>query len=261
MKNKYSLIGLSLFVLVSCGQDVAYALDRTTYHTDVFADNMYQDTVLTSTLAPEYIASTTIYAVNQDNLIAGVANLKEADRMYNNAVINDDVFMKNNKLSQTLPELKYGFESKLFDGMLHCSDAIRVSKSRLQLQESGFGYVFPNTLTSGTFTGLYIKAGADTLSGGVYISDVKVSLSFYEPLDAINFAKHEFQMEIASVRRSDFPQFYGFYFDDVASGFSLDGVTAFSVTYDILDAAASASNPHYTALFVYEMVIAKSVWH
>ncbi len=263
MNSKHLLIGIALIALTSCGQDVALALDRNTYHTDVFADNMYEDTVLQTELSPERIAATYSYPIASDDVIEGVSNLKTADRYYNDGTgareVNDEVYATTKKLSLTLPDVKYGFESKLFDGILHCSDAVRISKSRLQLRESGFGYLFPKTISSLNHVGLYLKAGADTYLGGVYITDLRVHVSFYVPTGS-QYVKHAFTFEVSGVRRSDFPQFYGFYFEDVAGAPSLTGATAVSVTYDILDAAAENSDHDYTAIFLYELMLPKSVW-
>lgn len=257
------LIGLSVITLAACGQDVATALDRNLYHTQLFSDNMYVDTVLGSQLAPTNIASTSTYNVAPEKLVTGVANLKAADRFYDNngtpTIVNDDIYSTTNKLSLTLPEIKYGFESKLYDGILHCSDAVRISKSRLQLQASGYGYVFPRALTSLDHVGLYLKAGADTYLGGVKITDVRVNLSFYVPTALNQYVQHVFQFDVFGLRGTDFPQFYGFYFNDVSS-VNLAGANAYSVTYQILDAPAANSNTALTALFVYEMLLPKSVW-
>jgi len=263
MKRTYFLVGVSLVALVSCGRDVASALDRNIYHTQLFSDNMYVDTVIESLFTPEKIATTNTYVVASDKLVTGVANLKTSDRFYDNngtpTLINDDVYSTNNKLSLTLPDVKYGFESKLYDGILFCTDAVRISKSRLQLQESGYGYVFPKTLTSVDHVGLYLKAGADTYLGGVKITDLRINLSFYVPTSGNQFAAHTFQMDVLGLPSTNFPQFYGFYFSDVGS-VNLSGASAYSLTYEILDAAAAASDKELTALFIYEMLLPKSVW-
>jgi hypothetical protein len=263
LKKQYLLIGLSFIALASCGQDVATALDRNIYHTQLFSDNMYVDEVLGTSLASQHIASVETHVVDSEDLVTGVANLKTADRFYDNngmpTVVNDDIYSTTNKLSLTLPEVKYGFESKLYDGILHCSDAVRISKSRLQLQASGYGYVFPKALVSVDHVGLYLKAGADTYLGGIKITDVRVNLSFYIPTAENQYAQHVFQFDVFGLRGTDFPQFYGFYFSDVTT-INLSGANAYSVTYQILDAAAASSDPDLTALFVYEMLLPKSVW-
>ncbi len=264
MKKRSLLIALGMIALTSCGQDVALALERTTYHTATFADNMYQDTVLSTTLAPAHIANKMTYTVTRDDLITGVTNVNETDRYVTvngtPTLVNDDLFATTYKLSNSLTDVKYGFESKLFDGILHCSDAIRISKSRLQIQASGFGYVFNTPLQSANLLGVYLKAGADTFSGGVAITDVRVKLSYYLPTTNLEFIQHEFNLDVFGIRRLDFPQFYGFYLTDVAPSLSLQGATAVSVQYEILDAAAQASDPHYTAIFVYEVMLPKSTW-
>ena len=259
MKRKVWLLGL-LFALTSCGQDVALALGKNVYNEGFFADNMYQDTVLTTTLAPANIAQMTSFDIDDNDVIVGVAGLRDADRMHNGNQITDDVYAQTNKLSNTLSQVKYGFESKLFDGILHCSDAIRLSKSRLQIRTSGFGYVFPESLATVNHAGLYLKAGADTSGGGVYISDARIHLSFYVPVTEATYHQYRFSFNVNGIRRSDFPQLYGFYFDETAIGDDLAGATAFGVTYEILDAAGLASDPDLTGIFVYEMLLPNSTW-
>lgn len=255
MKLNRLLLGVALVGLTACGQDVATALDRGLYHTQLFEDNMYVDSILNSTLAEDNIATTQEHVVDTSDVYAGVSNLK------GNEWASDDDYATNNKLSLELPDIRYGFESKLFDGILHCSDAIRISKSRLQIQESGFGYIFPKTLVSAEHVGLYMKSGADTYSGGVFISDVRIFVSFYIPGVGESFTKHEISFDITGIRRSDFPQLYAFYFDDLAGDVDLEGATAISVTYEILDDDAKNSDPRYTALFVYELLLPNSEWH
>jgi hypothetical protein len=262
MNSKHLLIGIALIALTSCGQDVALALDRNTYHTDVFADNMYEDTVLQTELSPERIAATYSYPIASDDVIEGVSNLKTADRYYNDAPGSRSkrrsLCDHTKKLSLTLPDVKYGFESKLFDGILHCSDAVRISKSRLQLRESGFGYLFPKTISSLNHVGLYLKAGADTYLGGVYITDLRVHVSFYVPTGS-QYVKHAFHVRVSGCVEG-LSAVLCFYLMMCGRAPSLTGAPAVSVTYDILDAAAENSDHDYTAIFLYELMLPKSVW-
>jgi len=260
MKRKYIILGL-LVSLTSCGQDVALALDKDIYHGAMFVDNMYQDTIMATTLAPENINGKTTYTVASDDAIVGIAGLKPADNQSVGVPMADDVYAQTNKLSLALPRVRYGFESKLFDGILHCSDAIRQSKSRLQLRESGFGYVFPSVLGTYDYVGLYLKAGADTSSGGAYIDNPTIKLSFYVPAAGAKFDQHEFVMEITGIRQSDFPQFYGFYFDDAGAADAIAGATAFSFAYEIPAIEDAADQKDYTAVFIYELLLPKSSWN
>ena len=66
-------------------------------------------------------------------------------------------------------------------------------------------------------------------------------------------------MDIFNLRGTDFPQFYGFYFSDINT-VNLAGTTAVSLTYEIIDGAAAASNPDLTALFIYELMLPRSTW-
>jgi hypothetical protein len=109
---------------------------------------------------------------------------------------------------------------------------------------------------------VYLKGGADTFNGGVHIYELRTHLSFYvESSTSGKFIKNEFVFEITGLRTSDYPQFYGFYFDQIAlTPNALVGASAISLTYEILDVAASASPIGTTGVFCYEIMLPKSTW-
>lgn len=266
-KNKTLFATFSLIALTSCGQDLVGAMAPITYHTDDFETNMYVDQVLDNSLSADHIVSTSTHNISSENLIVGVENLRNEDKYYTNAlgqqvVTTDDRYAQGNHLSLTVPSVIQGFESKLFDGILHCIDAIRVSKSRLQLRESGFGYQFTDQLATYQHVGVYLKGGADTANGGVHISDLRVHLSFYVDAETSgNYLKHEFVFDVLGLRSSDYPQFYGFYFDQSGmASTALVNASAVSLTYEILDAPADASPDGTTGVFCYEILLPKSTW-
>ena len=76
MKINRLLLGVAIVGLTACGQDVATALDRGLYHTQLFEDNMYVDTLLDSTLAEYNISTTHENIVDTGDVYARVSNLK-----------------------------------------------------------------------------------------------------------------------------------------------------------------------------------------
>lgn len=259
--NRISLLALGLLTLTSCGQQVSLVYDRVTYHTSVFADNMYEDTYLTNELKPNIIATFT-YLINSEDVVVGVSNLKSEDLVLDdNTPLNDDNFAKTYKLSKNLPSLGYGFESKLFDGILYCTDAVRLSKSRLQLRPSGMGHPFSKALTTYDYTGVFMKAGADTNAGAAKITDLQVVLTYYVTNDENQYTAHRFVYPVSALRQSDFPQFYGFYFEDTpVTSTTLENAVAFSFEYEIINEEALNSPENLTGIFFYELLLPNATW-
>ena len=260
-KIKPNWLPLGLLILTSCGQQVSLVYDRVTYHTSVFADNMYEDTYLTNELKPNIIETFT-YPINPENVVVGVSSLKSEDLVLDdNTPLNDDNFAKTYKLSKSLPSLGYGFESKLFDGILYCTDAVRLSKSRLQLRPSGMGHPFSKSLITYDYTGVFMKAGADTNAGAAKITELNVVLTYYVANENQTYTAHRFVYPVSELRQSDFPQFYGFYFEDTTvTSTTLENALAFSFEYEIMNEEALNSPENLTGIFFYELLLPNATW-
>lgn len=256
--KKWKLLVLPLVALslTACGEDLDNALNIGDYRSDLFSENMYK--VWPTELSD--VESTVTHTVSSEDLITGFMHLDSSDyQAYASDIYGSD-FAAANKLSATDPDVAYGFTSKLFDGILHCFDAVRSTKSRLQLTESGFGYAFPHEMWTQDYVGLFIKSGADTEAGGTYIENATVHLSFYVLNDITHrYIEHRFDMTLEGIVATDYPQFYGFYFEEILGTPNiLQGTQAVSVTYDILDPTVSPEGTH--ALFLYEMLLPNSTW-
>ena len=260
-KIKSLILPIGLLVLTSCGQQVSLIYDRSLYHTNIFADNMYQDTYLTNVLKSR-VTTTNRYLLDAQDVIVGVANLRSEDLILEDETqVNDDNFARTFKLSNTLPALNYGFESKLFDGILYCTDAVRLSKSRLQLTPSGMGHAFSKQLQSYKYTGVFMKAGADTNAGASKITDLNTILTYYVDNGNNTLTAHQFVYPVSNLRQSDFPQFYGFYFEDtLVTSTTLQNAFAFSFEYEILNEAALNSPANLTGIFFYELLLPQASW-
>jgi hypothetical protein len=260
-KIKSLFLPIGFLVLTSCGQQVALVYDRGTYHTNVFADNMYQDTYLTNILKPR-VTTTMRYTIEAEDVVVGVTGLESDDLLLDSETeVNDDNFAQTFKLSNTLPALNYGFESKLFDGILYCTDAVRLSKSRLQLQPSGMGHAFSKQLQTYNYTGVFMKAGADTNAGAAKITDLNTILTYYIDNGNNTLTAHQFVYPVSNVRQSDYPQFYGFYFEDAqVTSTTLQNTFAFSFEYEILNEDALNSPSELTGIFFYELLLPQTSW-
>lgn len=261
MNNKLAFSSLLLLALAGCGPEVAAIYDRTLYQTGTFSSNMYEDTILEETLIPS-TTSAMDYAIASEDVRVGISSLESEDlAVQPGQPATDENYAQMYKLSIDLPRVRYGFESKLFDGILYCTDAVRISKSRLQIRPTGFGYILPQALNTYRYAGLFMKAAADTDAGGVKITDLIVHLSFYVSDETSGYIAHRFSVPISNLQPSDYPQFYGFYIpDDVIASEALKNAVAFSVSYNILNEAALQSPADTTAVFLYEVLLPHATW-
>jgi hypothetical protein len=246
--NKSSWLSISvLFLLTSCGADVAAVYRRSLYHTNEFSENHYVDRVIADQFQPEQIAFTTNWTF-PPSAISDAIPITENDP-------NGDQFALTQKLSRSMPSIAYGFESKIFDGILFCTDAQRLSKSRLQLLPSGFGYVFPRQLATYKTLGLFMKSGADTDAGAQKIIDVNILLSLYR---ASNFGWEQFTLtlNIRNLIGSNFPGYYEISLPENV----LQGISAMSFTYEIVNPLPATDLENLTGIFLYEVLFPYSTW-
>lgn len=246
---KWPLI-LSTFFLTACGADVVSVYPRSLYHTNIFEQNHYVDTVLSTTFANANITRTSselTFEVDEVNQVIPTSN-EDA---------NGDAYALNNKLSLALPSLNYGIESKLFDGILYCTDAQRLSKSRLQLLPTGMGYRFDiPILTSDTNTiGLFMKAGADTDGGASHITSLIVHLSLFK-MDGEGYEKIDLNIAINNLVTSFYP---GFYQVSLPEGL-LENTIGFGFRYTIVNPIPSNDLQTLTGIFLYEVLFPSSVF-
>lgn len=255
--KKWKLLALPLLALslTACGEDLANAMDIGDYRSDVFSENMYS--VWPEDL--EHVESTTDYDVGS-SLVTDFSSLDYEDYGAYADDIYGSSFAEANKLSATDSAVAYGFTSKLYDGILHCFDAVRNTKSRLQLPSEGFGYMFPHEMWTQNYVGLFMKSGADTDAGGAHIIDASFHLSFYVLNDNTQkFKAYQFNFTVEDIVSSDYPQFYGFYFEDIiGTSPILQGTKAVSLTYDIVAPAPTAEGTQ--AIFLYELLLPNSSW-
>jgi hypothetical protein len=248
--NSYRLTLLtSLTVLLSaCGSDVIAVYEQGLYHTNTFALNFYQDQQKQQLI--DKTLSTTVLDIASNHILTTLPN----------GYVTFDDYAMANRLANDLPLVGYGVESKLFDGLLFCRDDVRLSKSRLQLLPSGFGYVFPqlfNPIDNQTI-GLFMKAGADTndVSQPRPIQSLIVHLTFYIPMGE-NFIAQTFNLAIEDLVPSGLPGYYAFVLPENTT---IQGAHAFSFTYTIVSPLPTNEQTSLTGLFLYEIIFPSANW-
>jgi|1048.fasta_scaffold03934_5 hypothetical protein len=240
----------SSILLTACGADVAAVYDRSLYHTNVFENNFYEDEVLLHTFSPNQIQEVETTFEFGANQVSQTIPTTIDDP-------NGDQFALNQKLSLALPALNYGIESKLFDGILYCTDAQRLSKSRLQLRPSGMGYVFPSTLqhSQSQTIGLFMKAGADTNAGAEHISDLNVQFTLFKSSE-IGLVATEINIEITEL----VTRFYPGYYQITLPANTLEGTIGFAIRYTIVNPVPSIALQGFTGIFLYEVLFPSSIF-
>ena len=242
--NSRLTIIVSSVLLTACGADVASVYQRSLYHTNVFENNYYNDQVLSSTFSPSQINDViATYNFDASQVNQTIPTTQDDP--------NGDQFALNHKLSLALPEVSYGIESKLFDGILYCTDAQRLSKSRLQLRPTGMGYVFPSPLENSNdqSIGLFMKAGADTDAGAEHIRDLEVQFTIFKQTEN-GFNAIEINLEITDLVTSFYPGYYQITLPEN----TLEGMIGFAFTYRIVSPLPSNDLQTLTGIFLYEVL-------
>jgi hypothetical protein len=208
------------------------------------------DTVLATTFAPQNITETTASLTYPSTQVS-----QEIPTTLEDA--NGDDFALNNKLSLALPALANGFESKLFDGILYCTDAVRLSKSRLQLLPTGMGYRFPKPIRSSVTNtlGLFMKAGADTNGGASHIRELVVQFSLYQVAES-GYQRITIDLEIQDL----VPSFYPGYYQVTLPEGMLTNTIGFSLTYTIVNPIPASDLETLTGIFLYEVLLPSVVF-
>jgi hypothetical protein len=241
MTHTSKLITLFLLPLVVGCLPQSNVYDRTLYHTQEYDQNMYEDTFferIQPSITSQITTTLPTYSTTQP-----IANDP-----------NGDTFAMQHRLSNTFREFKYGFESKLFDGILYCTDAQRISKSRLQLLPTGTGFYLPRAIGQADTLVLFMKAGADTNAGAQKINDLIVHLTFYIPRDN-GFHAQTYDVSIQDLVPSNFPGYYSF---DLPV--DIQQATAFSFQYTIVSPIPSIELASKTGVFLYEVLFPNARW-
>ena len=248
--NQFRIVLLSSLTvfLSACGADVLSVYEKGLYHTNTFAFNFYQDQQKQN-LINQTLASTSV-----DIPASSI------DSSLPEGYLTFDEYAVAHRLANLLPSVGYGIESKIFDGLLFCRDDVRLSKSRLQLLQSGFGYIFPKTLlpSANQIIGLFMKAGADTNDPlqPLPIRSLIIHLSFYIR-EGEGFHATTLNLAIEDLVPSGLP---GYYAVTVPSNTDIDGAMAFSFTYTIVNPLPSTDQISLTGLFLYEIIFPSANW-
>jgi hypothetical protein len=287
-KAAFALLFTFAFVLTGCMNDVAELYEGHAYDTGVFSENYYSiwNDSLKNSVAPVAktydVTAANSFQIEQDSDFAQLwspdgfadgkaepyysyfADTPHEDAGYgygpsNNLIAVDDAFAR-------------GFLSRLYDGRIHC-DGITYAQTRVQIDGSGYGTLFPKEMMSYRYFALSLR-GADESSNYDFAMDVNINLTFYVyNHDSALYVPYLFQMKNFPIMTNSGGRttIIGFYFAGVmgadvnlirrASGMSI----TFSLEGDYedytIDREDTTEGKEHFALMLYEVLLPKSTWN
>ena len=261
-KSLFVLLIVSSFILTGCMNDVSELYEGHAYDTGVFRENYYStwnDNLVNR--VGEVAKTYQVTAVNSFQL----NNPEDLENLWGNDAYN---------LSAIDSAFARGFLSRLYDGRVHC-DGVTYAQTRVQIDESGYGALFPKELTSYRYFALALR-GADESDATFFNVNVNIVVKFYV-YDHNNslYIPYVFEMK-------DFPvmtnsggatTIIGFYFADVmgtgsdldlirrSSGMSIEFSLAGEYDHYTTDRNDADEGKEHFALMLYEVLLPKSSWN
>lgn len=287
---KLTLIPLLGIILAACGTTRELYEDGRfnsanfdyNYYTDWnHVDEITPNKTFTYKVTP--VVSDTPYINVDPTNKTRIAGLREEDQMYNDTLLDWNIdyptedFGKGYGPTKNLTTIDnsfaYGYLSKLYDGRVRCDGFY--TRSRVQLDASGYGTFFPKALTSYKYFAFTARGGTGKQYENVLNIDIKINyhLSFYvRNSETRSYVRYNFNMNNVPLQTNNGGRtsINLFYFEDVLGenwDKALVNTVAMSLTFDI------ASNPYddlvadrnsgkcHFALMLYEVMLPDSTWY
>lgn len=287
-RTAFALLLTFAFVLTGCMNDVAELYEGHAYDTGIFAENYYStwNEVLKNSVAPVAktydVTNANSFQIEED---ADFAQLWEPDGFQNGQsgdyysyfadTPHENVgygYGPSNNLIAIDSSFARGFLSRLYDGRIHC-DGITYAQTRVQIDGSGYGALFPKEMMSYRYFALSLRGADETDNLGTTFN-VNINLTFYV-YDYANslYVPYLFQMKNFPIMTNSGGRttIIGFYFAGVmgadvnlirrASGMSI----TFSLEGDYedytIDREDATEGKEHFALMLYEVLLPKSTWN
>jgi hypothetical protein len=276
------------FVLTGCMNDVSELYEGHAYDTGDFKLNYYStwDSTLESKIATSgktydiplskgfqinedadleqlWLPEEKYYDVANQKLYSTVADTPHEDAGYgygpsNNLISIDTAFAR-------------GFLSRLYDGRVHC-DGITFAQTRVQIDGSGYGTLFPKELNTYTYFAVSLRGADETEARNVDVNiHLNVTFYVYDHVNAL-YVPYLFQMQNYPIMTNSGGKttIVGFYFSlamsaDLnllkrASGMSITFELAESYEDYAIDRDDTSGKDHF-ALMLYEVLLPRSTWN
>jgi len=190
------------------------------------------------------------------------------------------VYGQTKKMSLIDSSFSKGILSKLYNGQIRC-DAWS-SYAYLQLDQHGYGALFPKELSQADYFAMVVRGGSNTEGTiGGRLSTFDIQVSFYKfPYATQKYDKYTFnlsQIKLETNVSAENTSLVGFYFDDF--DFDPEGIVGMSITYSINDDSDAkayidgvlqpvitssdmdTASDYYLCLMLYEVFFPDSTWN
>lgn len=153
-------------------------------------------------------------------------------------------FGATKKMSLINDKFARGYLSKLYNGQVRCNGWS--SYSWVEIDESGYGTVFPAELNKADYFAMAVRGGSDL--GPFRLSHFDINVTFLKEktdktLIGTTFALKDVRLQ--TNRSSNFVSLVGFYFNELGTDFDPNGIVGMSVTFTLEDEDFSV-NPSLT---------------
>lgn len=197
----------------------------------------------------------------------GIGEWRDQSSLY------DVAYGQTKKLSLINPAFSRGYLSKLYNGQVRCN--AWSSYSLVELDQTGYGTIFPAELLSAKSFCFAIRGGSDTPSVG-RVSTVNMHITFYKyGADRTSYVGTRVDMDnvkLQTNKSAEITTLIGFYFEDIQ--FDPKGVVGMSMTFDLIEDVYSKGgetiypssdfsdgNEYHFGLILLEVFFPDSTWN
>lgn len=288
------LLGACAILLSACMNDVSELYEGQAYDTGDFMQNFYStwNSDLLTRVAPVaktyQVTNANSFQLNQqsdlDQLWSPEDKYADVEALEYYSLLADTPhesagtgYGPSNNLISIDDAFARGFLSRLYDGRVHC-DGITYAQTRVQIDGSGYGALFPKEMMSYRYFALSLR-GADQSENHGFDMNVNVNVTFYVyDYNQSLYVPYLFQMRNFPIMTNSGGRstIIGFYFSGVmgADVTLLRRASAMSVTFELGDEPVAGDYANYTidrndqtegkehfALMLYEVLLPKSTWN
>ena len=286
-----TLLVAASFVLTGCMNDVAELYEGHAYDTGDYMQNFYStwNDDLVNHVAPVAktynVTAANSFQINTQEDLENPAKLWVPDAYANPtteefySLVADTPhehkgygYGPSNNLIDIDSSFARGFLSRLYDGRVHC-DGITYAQTRVQIDGSGYGAMFPKELLRYRYFALSLR-GSDESENYNFDVNVNINVTFYVyDYDNALYVPYLFQMQNFPIMTNSGGRtsLIGFYFAGVmgADINLLRRASGFSVTFSLegvydeytIDSSDMTAGKSHFALMLYEVLLPKSTWN
>ncbi len=136
----------------------------------------------------------------------------------------------------TLIDKKFsrGILSKLYNGQVRCN--AWSSYSLVELDQTGYGTIFPSELSSAPYFAMAVRGGSDY--GPWRIAKFDINVTFYKEDASRNLIGTKFTLKEVKLQAnfsSEYTSLVGFYFNEVGEKYDPNGIVGMSMDFSLIE--------------------------